>query len=508
MCKTFAAEPPGTCGGQSVRLQLASTRERHQAWLKRTAVVAGVRDAWRPVKRHRASAAKWISQNDNQLRVCTAVGGLVCIRPEPSTNSWSEGAWRSWPFASVALDQGGDGLAGLYACQYKPELRLNLFGWFDLSHGACRDVETAFRAVGKWQFMLLMLVPLNLAQGPERDEGMRWQQLQEAFGYMMANQDPEEMDLYQDCADDLLKELKADYEMPGVKAPSVELWHALREVPPLVKKGYKTKLCEYMAWVRSLKEFLKRWHWLRLMCSYISLENDFFTGTNFRKHLAVPLSAQRAAEMTTSTDANVTQLDSKILRSACQNAVVATWAITSHAPYRRQLCIMVAAVSPLQAWQGEAAKVLRDIASNSAWLADQFRAGFVQHLVETLRTLSDQGVLSSAGFFEYQVMVGSNDLDGCIRGDDDFAKLFGGLVMAVVAARVRRLAYLWFGYPGRLFKLMLGDGEAAQATRAFQEDCVVQRACIGQLGITKPRRRSRWIWSDRMVWDPVSQHTC
>ena len=52
-------------------------------------------------------------------------GGLDFILPK-DTACWNKENWRSWPSASVAMDQGGDGLSGVHALMYKEELRLNL----------------------------------------------------------------------------------------------------------------------------------------------------------------------------------------------------------------------------------------------------------------------------------------------------------------------------------------------------------------------------------------------
>lgn len=130
MSKTFV-ETGLALSGQDLKIERAASLARHRAWLKRSAVVAGCRDPWRPIKRYRTSTVKWIAQNDNQLRVCTAMEGLQFLKPDWASPQWAEGQFESWPYASVALDQGGDGLSGYFACAYKPELRLNLLAWFD-----------------------------------------------------------------------------------------------------------------------------------------------------------------------------------------------------------------------------------------------------------------------------------------------------------------------------------------------------------------------------------------
>ena len=97
---------------------------RHHSWLRRVTTKNGGA-AWRPRMVYRRSSEKWCCQQDNHLRVSTSFGGLDFILPK-DTACWNKENWRSWPSASVAMDQGGDGLSGVHALMYKEELRLIL----------------------------------------------------------------------------------------------------------------------------------------------------------------------------------------------------------------------------------------------------------------------------------------------------------------------------------------------------------------------------------------------
>lgn len=249
------------------------------------------------------------------------------------------------------------------------------------------------------------------------------------------------------------------------------------------------KFCEYMAWQRAARAMLDSWVWLRFQCEYICLEQDFFQGTNFKKHLAVPESAKRVAATTTTTDSSVTQVDSKILRSACQHAVVASWVVTSNLGYKRQIAIMTGAGAPLAAWQGAAAQQLRDHDRSSAWLITQFSSGFSDHLLGIVGFLEDPESLRLAGFFEYQGLGGNDALQSSVV-DDDYAGLAGNLALSLVGCRCRRLAYVWCGWPGETFRLLLNEGAAVQTATEFQKDCpqpsanrprTIERPCSGVL---------------------------
>lgn len=136
---------------------------------------------------------------------------------------------------------------------------------------------------------------------------------------------------------------------------------------------------------------------------------------------------------------------------------------------------MVGAGDPLAAWQGAAAQQLRDHDRSSAWLLSQFQSGFSGHLLDIFGFLENSESLRLAGFFEYRALGGNDKVQRAVV-DDDYASLAGNLALSLVACRCRRLAYVWCGWPGKAFKLLLGEGPALQTATEFQKEGRCPRA--------------------------------
>ena len=60
-----------------------------------------------------------------------------------------------------------------------------------------------------------------------------------------------------------------------------------------------------------------------------------------------------------STSMTHTQIDQKILKSACQNILAVAVAVLSEHQYRRTLAIMTYSCSPIRHWQGKASKDMK-----------------------------------------------------------------------------------------------------------------------------------------------------
>lgn len=105
---------------------------RHLHWLKRSATTG--KTQWRPTKRYRTGARKWIEAKDNMIRVCTVHNGMQAFVPDNSER-WSDDAWHGWPHLNLSQDQGSDGFSAVAALKYKPSIRANVTEWWDESHG-------------------------------------------------------------------------------------------------------------------------------------------------------------------------------------------------------------------------------------------------------------------------------------------------------------------------------------------------------------------------------------
>ena len=447
-----------------------SQRQRHRSWLTRERGGARHKDAWRPRKRCRISAEKWIVALDNQVRVCTGFGGLSFIKPDWDADIWQPQNWRQWPHASGNLDQGGDGLSGFHALMFKDSLRLCMTPWYDWTHGAQRDTHVAFKATGQYSTMLLFLMIFNLAQGPDKEEGMRFQQLQECLQHMVEihGSDPAGFDLLCARSNAMIHELQE--EIGGEHdSPLEALWEYISSNAPFVKKGYRVKNCEFGAWVSAAEAFLSQWTLTLFKCEYCCLELDMLHGKNFAQKIVVDKQHVKEATEADSTSMTHTQIDQKILKSCCQNILVCAVAVLSEHQFQRTLAIMALSCSPLRHWQGKASKDMKSAEMNIDWLKLQFKSGFTELIVQTFHTLADGNLLRKAGFFALE-SVEECDREFHAMLDDEFANLQGNLVVQLISARLNRLLYILRGWPHQFVQLQLGARLAQLVLKHFRQD--------------------------------------
>ena len=152
-----------------------------------------------------------------------------------------------------------------------------------------------------------------------------------------------------------------------------------------------------------------------------------------------------ADEATTTTSSTATQIDTKILRSCCQNVVVVSLAILGEMQYKRSVAVMALVVGPLRHWRGNCSKMMKSTTGNMEWLTHQFASEFMGVLVRAWKTLSSMKLMQIGGFLDCQ-HVAEEELDGISLVDDEFAGMQGKLTQHTIAARLRRLLYV-FGFP-------------------------------------------------------------
>ena len=221
--------------------------------------------------------------------------------------------------------------------------------------------------------------------------------------------------------------------------------------------------------------FLSQWTMSLFKSEYCALELDMLHGKNFAERILINREHIKEASEENTTSQTHTQIDQKILKSACQNILVVVVTVLQEYQYKRTLAIMVYSCSPLKHWQGKAAKDMKSSKMNIDWLKDQFDKGFSDLLVEILETLGDTKVLRVAGFFEFQGMNGEEQQSQSVL-DDDFAKLHGSLVMHLLAARLRRLLYVRRGWPHMFIYLLLSPRQAQMCLQLFKKDYEAYKA--------------------------------
>ena len=172
----FSGLQLGTVSVSTKRKAIRDTNQRHTAWVSKTVALPGEKTAWRPRPVYRSAAKKFVDQVDNVIRFNTSFEGLSFIVYDEGAPAWKPENWRSWPSLVLAIDQGSDGLAGTNAMLRK--LDMNLLPFFEFCHGANNDLHGIFKELKVYDLALILLIVMNMAHGPDKDEGMLYDQFQ------------------------------------------------------------------------------------------------------------------------------------------------------------------------------------------------------------------------------------------------------------------------------------------------------------------------------------------
>ena len=444
MCATFAhaADTRGKAKDDIV----ASVNTRHTLWTGRRSLVTKGRDGWRPRQFHRASVEHYVARIDNQVGTSTWWPGLKHIRYREGSGTWSKANWRRWPCLGHVADQGGDGVSAVHAMLYL--MSLNLFALWDPSHGAQRDLKDAFSDVGLWPLVLLLLVVVNLGHGPEKDECLRFSQINDLLDWLFKTFTAADCHLFQARAPDLRAEMGSKLKVGEGQSEMEAVRESLRHDSKYPKLGEKTKLCEFLGWQRALPDLLRTWHRRLFKAELLSLECDWLTGRLVKERLVVSQQVLDRAEEVSTTNPKVTTADVKLLRGCQVNAAVIVILLLEAPTHKRLVSIMARVPEAVAAWEGNARKTCKSTEENRAWFAQQFDGGYVAVLEAVAATLTTQKTLRESGFFVYEGFAG-DDLEDRIVEDERMAHVMGNLALRVIAHRFRRWLYLLVGWPQR-----------------------------------------------------------
>ena len=178
----------------------------------------------------------------------------------------------------------------------------------------------SYTAIRRFDFVILMLIIFNLPQGPDKEEALRFGQLQQAIEFYLNKMIPENSVLFQARAADMLSELGDLVEIvDGDRNRS--LWAYLKSIAPYEKKRYRCKLAQWSEWQRRGIAFLSQWSVTRFKAELVGLEMDMITNASVVQPITIGKGALDVAAHTYSTDIGSMQPDTKALRSSCKHAV-------------------------------------------------------------------------------------------------------------------------------------------------------------------------------------------
>ena len=177
--------------------------KRQLLWMNRSSSDVKMGD-WRPITIRRVHARKWIMNIDLQVQVSTALPGLSFFHYDPSIERWKN--WRTFPCLGLAFDCGSDGVSGFHALCYG--FKICCWGFPDQSHAAARAFDHVAAIVGLKDFILLMLVSLNLEFGPDNDQG-RKDEIRESLRVTLRRLPKERVPLFREHSSTIIHELES-----------------------------------------------------------------------------------------------------------------------------------------------------------------------------------------------------------------------------------------------------------------------------------------------------------
>lgn len=302
---------------------------------------------------------KWVMAVDRQIQCCTSFPGLVAFRPEDNSEMWAPENWRRWPGCSFSLDQGGDGLTAVHSLMYKSSVALNTFVTYDWVHGGKNDLIGALKATGKYALCLLALVCMNLPHGPDKDQGMRYNQIRGSMETLFSTGTPEGSPIFLQHAPEIIREVRR-VSPEAVGDGGVEsLWAWLKEREPFECKGTLIKMCEFRGWLAGCSSLVDTWYTRKFQLEYVAVEADLLSTTKFKQTFMPSLELQAHQDAIESTSRKITQVDAKMVRSACGNNVMTSVVMLNNINFFRQLCVICRVAGPLGHWQGHAQKVMK-----------------------------------------------------------------------------------------------------------------------------------------------------
>ena len=377
---------------------------RHRLWLKRAHPNSQI-GSWRPQKRYRVAARRWLLNLDSQIQHSTKWRGLVDFVPStPPAFPWRDADWERWPVLQGSMDQGSDGVCAAQALQYR--YNVNFTPHYDGSHANHNDFSEGLNQNGLRPLWLLMLVSVNLPHGPHRNDE-RWHQLRACMKTHYATSSEATCALYKEMSADMYATIEAaGHDFKG-KKPEREVWQYLKQREFGVNKGRRTDLCRFMDSVRSAKKAIASWPVDEYERTILALESDFLQGTKFNKILTKGTVLSDAAG-DGSTNPKRPTVDEKVLRGCCQNAVVISVMFLSDDTNRKLVTIAVELSSPLDEFHSWQNKLLRSVDGSVEYAISMATTGFCEHLHLTLGMLIGRGFLRKCGFLLTAIGVASN----------------------------------------------------------------------------------------------------
>jgi hypothetical protein len=160
--------------------------------------------------------------------------------------------------------------------------------------------------MGKWPLVLLLMVIHNLGHGPERDECLRFAQMQECMDVLFKVFDAETCELFQARAATMLDEMAAQIDLSDGESPVAALWQHLKANCRFKKLGHRVKMCDFFGFNKANRSLLNHWTEIQFKAEILALELDFLTGRAVKDKIILKANVFETDKELTTTSSSVT----------------------------------------------------------------------------------------------------------------------------------------------------------------------------------------------------------
>eukprot|EP00971_Amphidinium_carterae_P113959 2258104-Amphidinium_carterae.1 len=429
MRERLALEP----GSGQIEHQRRVFGDLQRSWLakRKTHEVAGrVKDL------PRKSAYKWLRATEHVLQMYGHSGWRSFV-PLPVELAGK------WPYISVALDQGSDGVSAMNYLLHAVRINGDLIP--DPSHQFQRDLQNSWSSMGWSTWLRLLVVPLNLMHGPW-DGGARYHEYMEAGQDLADALERGENPFLEVYRTELQQELGLG-RGPLDHGSGSELVSRLVDRIKSQRRGNKVAMCRFGALVDALEGLVQNWTVYLLQTLHV-LEDSKFNLMDMQS-----AAAKRRKEDRPSTERTSTGEDARRLRDHCSSNVALTLALLSDWQGRSRALVIHIFSQPFRIWYGRQSVKLRSLSAARQWFQDQAVGEMIQPVIDTLSLLRSANSLEECGIAHEIVGVAPGLEHEAVMNERSLAQTMGEYCLELVHQRLCRLMWFAQGHLASLAKL-------------------------------------------------------
>ena len=367
--------------------------QKQRLWLKRNANICKLA-SWRPQKRYRGSARKWLSATDNQWKVTVGLSGWKHFIPNED-KLWQPTNWRKWPHSGLGTDCGADAMSALCSLEYK--FKANVTRFLDEAHQKHRAMDGALNQCGLKALWIMNVVSLNVNHGPWADDH-RWAEVRDLMRKRcnVMKLMPEQDALLDEYTPRIHEEMVLfDHAICSRSDRDSFVRDAIvARNSGQAKKGYQCNFNRFLGSFHESNSRLGEWTTTLYERSLVGLEGDMMKGTAFKKMLLASASVEMDGEDVGSTHIASRKQFIKDMKDVCQNALVCSVMFLQDSQNRNIVAIIGEAVKAHMAWHTDANLAQRNGKGSHDWLMKQNTGGYIEHLNKCKQGLLDVAVLT------------------------------------------------------------------------------------------------------------------